>query len=124
MTNIDEIKTIVDLAKYHESSELFHEWATTTILELCSEIERLNAEQKKRRDDIHTCHDQCERIACVQRREIDELKLHLNWIIDGLDHIVGTQSDIDQAKYLTEQTQLFLDKSQRGSVKKTEAGDI
>lgn len=37
----------------------------------------MNAEQMKRRDDIHTCHDQCERIACVQRREIDELKLKI-----------------------------------------------
>ena len=77
MTNIDEIKAIVELAKYHESSELFHEWAVATILELCDEIERLKAEQRKRRDDIHTCHDQCERIACAQRREIESLKSEL-----------------------------------------------
>lgn len=39
------------------------------------------AEEKKRRDGIHTCHDQCERIACVQRREIAELKRKYAWLI-------------------------------------------
>ena len=28
-------------------------------------------------EGVHTCHDQCQRIACVQRREIDELKRKL-----------------------------------------------
>lgn len=33
-----------------------------------AEVERL------RLDGIHTCHDECPRIACVQRREIERLR--------------------------------------------------
>lgn len=36
-----------------------------------AEIERLTTE------GVHTCHDQCQRLACVQGREIAELKQQL-----------------------------------------------
>ena len=35
--------------------------------------------------DIHTCHDQCPRLECVQRREIERLKDQLSvstWLDD------------------------------------------
>lgn len=51
----------------------------------------MNAEQMKRRDDIHTCHDQCERIACVQRREIDELKRKLKVAKNALEFYSNAQ---------------------------------
>lgn len=74
MTNIDGIKK---KAEHLRGPLVDGHWAATTILELCHEVERLKDEQMKRRDDIHTCHDQCERIACVQRREIESLKSEL-----------------------------------------------
>lgn len=53
----------------------------------------MTKEQLKRRDDIHTCHDQCERIACVQRREIDELKRKLEVAKKALEKIKNHDGD-------------------------------
>lgn len=42
--------------------------------ELAKKVEQLEAEvERLTLDGIHTCHDQCRRIACVQRREIARL---------------------------------------------------
>ena len=42
------------------------------ITHLEAEIERLTL------DGVHTCHERCQRIACVQRREIERLRTRLS----------------------------------------------
>jgi len=40
-----------------------------------AELRTLRAELERRKyDDIHTCHDECQREACVLRREIKALR--------------------------------------------------
>lgn len=36
-------------------------------------------------ESIHTCHDQCQKIACVQRRKIEELELKLKIAVEALE---------------------------------------
>lgn len=39
------------------------------------DIAKLRAENERlKSNDVHSCHDQCQRVACVQRREIDKLR--------------------------------------------------
>lgn len=46
--------------------------------EAADEIERLTAELERRKyDGVHTCHAQCQRLACAQRREIEALTAQL-----------------------------------------------
>ena len=45
---------------------------------LQAEIERLTY------DGIHTCHDDCPRLPCVQRREIDGLRAVLRHLMNEL----------------------------------------
>ena len=45
------------------------------IVRLELEIERLQKEVERRAyDGIHTCHDDCQRVACRQRRQIEQLR--------------------------------------------------
>lgn len=44
MTNIDEIKYKVKTMLAHDPRMINQEWAATTILELCGEVERLKSE--------------------------------------------------------------------------------
>ena len=51
--------------------------------EQATEIFLLEQENRKLRDElsgrgVHTCHDQCQRVACVQRREIVRLRVALS----------------------------------------------
>jgi hypothetical protein len=45
---------------------------------LLAEVERLTY------DGIHTCHDDCPRLPCVQRREIDGLRAVLRHLMNEL----------------------------------------
>ena len=48
---------------------------TWTMDEAADRIEALTAELDRRKyDGVHTCHDQCQREACVLRREVDALR--------------------------------------------------
>ena len=38
--------------------------------------------------DVHTCHHNCFRLMCVQRREIDELNRKLTIATDALDYVI------------------------------------
>ncbi len=54
-----------------------------TAIQLIDEIEKL---QKKvdwyKAGDIHTCHEECMRTACVLRRENDRMREALEWYAD------------------------------------------
>jgi hypothetical protein len=52
--------------------------AADAIEALQAEIERLTF------DGIHTCHDDCPRLPCVQRREIDGLRAVLRHLMNEL----------------------------------------
>ncbi len=56
----------------------FTDNAVNTLDAAISELDRLTAEvERLRLDSIHTCHDQCQREACVLRRERDALAAEL-----------------------------------------------
>ena len=48
------------------------------IIELQKRIEKLEVNR------IHTCHDQCQKIECVQRRRIEELEAENKKLRDAL----------------------------------------
>jgi hypothetical protein len=49
--------------------------AQATIEAQAAEIDRLKQEVERRSyDGIHTCHDECQRVPCRQRREIERLR--------------------------------------------------
>jgi chromosome segregation ATPase len=80
-------------------------------IEDTAEIGRLRAEVARlQADGIHSCHDECPRIACVQRREIERLRALLREACDELDphgtrdgrpvvhqHIIDLQARINAA---------------------------
>lgn len=51
------------------------------------------------RYDVHTCHDQCTRLHCVQRREIDELRRKLEVAIRALEFYADKENWIDNNAY-------------------------
>ena len=52
--------------------------AADAIEALQAEVERLTF------DGIHTCHDDCPRLPCVQRREIDALRAEVRYLANPL----------------------------------------
>jgi hypothetical protein len=52
---------------------------------LRAEVERLSY------DGIHTCHDGCPRLPCVQRREIERLREALEMLAPSLDYLPHPQ---------------------------------
>lgn len=52
---------------------------------LRAEVERLSY------DGIHTCHDSCPRLPCVQRREIERLREVLEMLAPSLDYLPHPQ---------------------------------
>lgn len=59
-------------------------------LEAADEIDRLRAEVERLTvDGIHSCHDQCPRIACVQRREIERLRAALTYLLENCSDDLG-----------------------------------
>jgi hypothetical protein len=68
--------------------------AADAIEGLQAEIERLTY------DGIHTCHDDCPRLPCVQRREIDGLRAEVRHLMnelqahkDALAQVKGSSGD-------------------------------
>jgi hypothetical protein len=43
---------------------------------------------------LHTCHDECPRLACVQGREIRRLRAALKTIADGATGYLDRDSDL------------------------------
>lgn len=63
----------------------------TVATEAADEIERLTAEVRRLDySTTHTCWDECPRVACVQRREIEALTAELNGLKDALAQAGGT----------------------------------
>jgi HAMP domain-containing protein len=58
-------------------AEIFGE-AADAIEALQAEVERLTY------DGIHTCHDDCPRLPCVQRREIEALQAEVRHLMSEL----------------------------------------
>ena len=58
-------------------------YTADTINALRAEVERLQA------DGIHSCHAECPRLACVQRREIERLTAERDGLIETLRHIAN-----------------------------------
>lgn len=68
------------MAKWEQLREMYDmpEWPRTAMDVLIAEVERLRGEVQ--RLDIagtHSCHDDCPKLPCVQRRKIDRLKAEL-----------------------------------------------
>jgi hypothetical protein len=60
---------------YTWDSATFYISDAETMRQAADEIERLTAEVERRKyDGIHTCHAECQREACVLRREVDALR--------------------------------------------------
>jgi hypothetical protein len=54
------------------------------LLNTTSQVDALRAEvERLSYDGIHTCHDGCPRLPCVQRREIERLREALREFVDG-----------------------------------------
>lgn len=70
---------------------------------MAAEIERLKTEvERLYLDGIHTCSDECQRVTCVQRREIEQLRTEkaerdecLQWVFDTLQEINPSNYDHD-----------------------------
>jgi hypothetical protein len=78
-----------------------------TAREAAAELRTLRAELERRKYDVHTCHADCQREACVLRREVDALRAELKatetksvklWAllddIDTLDDACGGEDDL------------------------------
>jgi hypothetical protein len=66
-------------------SDIQYEFASCGCLHAQAEAEALRAEiERLTYDGIHTCHDDCPRLPCVQRREIERLREALIKIADDL----------------------------------------
>lgn len=77
MTDDDKalVQRLRDMADEYDSGH--HEsWPTIDALEMAvRRIEALSAEVERRTiDGVHTCHDKCQRVACVLRRENERLR--------------------------------------------------
>jgi uncharacterized small protein (DUF1192 family) len=82
---------------FHECREGLPRTYTTWTPELLhlaiDEIERLTAELERRKyDRVHTCHADCQREACVLRREVDALTAQL---ARDANPVCGTLGDSD-----------------------------
>ena len=84
------------------STELFDiEDANETMREAADTIEALQAEiERLTFDGIHTCHDDCPRLPCVQRREIYALRAEVRHLMnelqahkDALAQVKGSSDD-------------------------------
>ena len=77
----DLVEKLRDAVTYGYMPRLMREiarQAADAIEGLQAEIERLTF------DGIHTCHDDCPRLPCVQRREIDGLRAVLRHLMNEL----------------------------------------
>lgn len=68
---------------------------------LLAEVERLRYLLDREATQLHTCSDDCPRLACRQRREIDRLR---DWQRRAVDYI-GEQTANDDARALIEEAQ-------------------
>jgi hypothetical protein len=60
-----------------------------------SEAEALRAEvERLSYDGIHTCHDDCPRLPCVQRREIERLREALEWAAGAYERYLNTSPGV------------------------------
>jgi hypothetical protein len=72
-------------ATYHQLIEAFARHREAAITTAQAEAEALRAEvERLSYDGIHTCHDSCPRLPCVQRREIERLREALREALDAL----------------------------------------
>jgi uncharacterized small protein (DUF1192 family) len=71
--NVDEAMAYASKDKCFWAGEVH-----TALETLAKEVERLRAEvQRLDIAGIHSCHDDCQKLPCVQRREIDRLRAEL-----------------------------------------------
>lgn len=76
----DELVALrAEVEAHKRSRQIDANEARSREMELRQEIERL------RTDGIHSCHDECPRIACVQRREIERLAREVSDYRDYFD---------------------------------------
>jgi polyhydroxyalkanoate synthesis regulator phasin len=67
--------------------------ASTVLHQAAAEIRNLRAELERRKyDTMHTCHAECQRDACVLRREVDALTAQL---ARDANPVCGTLGDSD-----------------------------
>jgi hypothetical protein len=85
---VEQLQAWGDLdIKYH------HDARGKALHQAANEIERLSAELERRKyDRIHTCHAECQREACVLRREVDALRAQL---ARDANPVCGTLGDSD-----------------------------
>lgn len=79
----DDDKALVERLRafYQDICGENHE-AADRIEALSAEVERLNI------NGIHTCHDECQRVPCRQRREIERLRSILEqWLETAREHL-------------------------------------
>ena len=68
------------------------------LLNTTSQVDALRAEiERLSYDGIHTCHDGCPRLSCVQRREIEQLREAMHKALDApmIDHSERKQGVYD-----------------------------
>lgn len=65
-----------------------------------AELEALRGEvERLTYNGIHTCSDTCQRLPCVQRREIDQLRARVAALEEGLRHIIKQWPDSFAARH-------------------------
>jgi HAMP domain-containing protein len=75
------VERLRDAVTYGYMPRLMREVAA----EAADRIEALQAEiERLTYDGIHTCHDHCPRLPCVQRREIEELQAEVERLREAL----------------------------------------
>ncbi len=80
----DNDKALVERLGAQKNNQLNAIEAAARIEAQAAEIERLEKEVERRfYDGIHTCHDECQRVPCRQRREIERLQDALKRIAGG-----------------------------------------
>lgn len=77
-----------------------HNELLATIAAQAAELEALRGEvERLTYNGIHTCSDTCQRLPCVQRREIDQLRARVAALEEGLRHIIKQWPDSFAARH-------------------------
>lgn len=78
MIKADEITKKAELMKKHFSIYDALEdtkWAANTILELQQQNKELQERLSWYESAVHTCHDECQKPMCIQRRDLEQVKV-------------------------------------------------